>query len=682
MSKSRLNKKGQYARGVVLSRVSWTKVILGWVMLLSIGSSSIFPCIALGATESNSSNDLTQLSLEELMDLEVTSVSKKKQKLSGAAAAIFVITQEDIRRSGVTSIPEALRMVPGLQVARLDSNKWAVSARGFNSRFSNKMLVLIDGRNLYNSFFAGTIWEAEDTILEDIERIEVIRGPGGTLWGVNAVNGVINIITKNAKDTHGGLISTLGGTEEAIGGVRYGGGFGQDLHYRLFAKALNRDTYFNQSGAHDDWRMLRGGFRTDWDIDHQNTFMAEGAIYDGNVGQRVTLPTLVAPSFSRAVDEDIKMTGGHILMQWAHKVSQDSDLALKFFYDYSQREETAIKTTIDTFDFDFQHRFALPFDQDFVWGLGYRYWMDEYRTTFTVSPSPQEETFHLFNGFIQDEISLLADTVKITLGSKLSRNDYTGFEVQPSGRVLWQPVSEHTWWLAASRAVRVPSRAADNGAVVLPPNPPALTVPVRIRGNQRLGPESLVALEVGYRLAPIPEATFDVTAFYNLYDNLLGTKRVAVTPLPTFQFVNNKEARTHGVEVAANVQVFESWQIRGAYTYLNIDVETEAGALGLPDVDEQGNPHHQASIRSLVSLPFNVELDSWVRYVDALPSQSIPSYWELDLRVGWKPWKDVEISLVGQNLLDKHHPEMASSFLQTQATEVQRSMYGKITWNF
>ncbi len=630
----------------------------------------------------DASDDLTQLSLEDLMNVEVTSVSKKKQKLSGAAAAIFVITQEDIRRSGATSIPEALRMVPGLQVARLDSNKWAVSARGFNSRFSNKMLVLIDGRNLYNSFFAGTIWEVADTILEDIDRIEVIRGPGGSLWGVNAINGVINIITKNAQNTHGGFVSTVGGTEEAIGSVRYGGKVGHDFHYRLFTKAFNRDSYFNQAGPHDDWRMLRGGFRTDWDLDTKNTFMTEGSLYDGDGGQRVALPTLVAPSFSRTVDEDIRMTGGHVLFRYDHEISQSSDMAFKFFYDRFQREETAIKITIDTVDWEFQHRFALPFEQDIVWGLGHRYWMDDYRTSFAIAPTPQTESFHLFNGFIQDEVSLLDDTVKVTLGSKLSHNAFTGWEVQPSGRLLWQPVSEHAWWVAGSRAVRVPSRAANSGTLVLPPNPPTLTVPVQITGNQRLGPESLIAFEFGYRLAPIPEATFDVTAFYNLYDNLLATKRVAVTPLPTFQFVNNEEARTHGVEVATNLQVLDFWQIRGAYTYLNIDIDTESGALGLPDTEEDGSPHHQASIRSIVSLPHDVELDSWLRYVASLQSASIPSYWELDLRVAWKPWKNVEVSLVGQNLLDKHHPEMASSFLQTQATEIQRSMYGKITWGF
>ncbi len=674
------SERTQYWR--VRSCFLWSYASLGEMILVALSIFFLwFPSISV-ASEEVVVDDFTQLSLEALMNVEVTSVSKRKQKLSGAAAAIFVITQDDIRRSGVTSIPEALRMVPGVQVARLDGNKWAVSARGFNSRFSNKMLVLIDGRNLYNSFFAGTIWEVTDTILEDIERIEVIRGPGGTLWGVNAVNGVINIITKNSQNTHGGLVTALGGSEEAIGGVRYGGQVGQDLHYRLFAKGFNRDTYFNQAGAHDDWRMLRGGFRTDWDMDEKNTFMTEGAIYDGDAGQRVVFPTLVAPSFSRTVDEDIRMTGGHLLFQWDHEISQDSDMAFKFFYDRFQREETAIKITIDTLDWEFQHRFALPFEQDIVWGLGHRYWMDDYRTSFAVAPTPQEKSFHLFNGFIQDEVSLLDDTVKVTLGSKLSHNDFTGWEVQPSGRLLWQPVSEHAWWVAGSRAVRVPSRAANSGTLVLPPNPPTLTVPVQITGNQRLGPESLIAFEFGYRLAPIPEATFDVTAFYNLYDNLLATKRVAVTPLPTFQFVNNEEARTHGVEVATNLQVLDFWQIRGAYTYLNIDIDTESGALGLPDTEEDGSPHHQASIRSIVSLPHDVELDSWLRYVASLQSASIPSYWELDLRVGWKPWKNVELSLVGQNLLDKHHPEMASSFLQTQATEIQRSMYGKITWGF
>lgn len=627
-------------------------------------------------------DDLTQLSLEELMNVEITSVSKKKQKLSGAAAAIFVITQDDIRRSGVTSIPEALRMVPGLQVARLDHNKWAVSARGFNGRFSNKMLVLIDGRNVYNSFFAGTIWEASDTILEDIERIEVIRGPGGTLWGVNAVNGVINVITKNAKSTHGGLVSGLGGTEEAIGGVRYGGQIGNDLHYRLFTKYFNRDTNFNQAGAHDDWRMLRGGFRADWDVDPHNTFMADGSIYDGDAGQRVTLPTLIAPAFSRTVDEDVDMTGGHILLRWVHQFSESSDVSLQFFYDRFQRDETVVKMTIDTLDLDFQHRFSLPFHQDMVWGFGYRYWFDDFRRSFTISPAPKTKTFSLINGFIQDEISLFGDEIRITVGSKLSHNDFTGFEVQPSGRILWQPVPQHALWMAASRAVRVPSRAADNGTIVQPPNPPVLTVPINITGNQQLGPEILVAFEAGYRLTPVPQLSIDVTAFYNYYDNLLATKRVALTPLPTFQFANNKEARTHGVEVAANLQVFDVWQVRGAYTYLNIDVDTDASALGLPDTDEEGSPQHQASIRSLLTLPHNVELDTWLRFVDGLPSFSIPSYWELDVRLGWKPWRNIEISIAGQNLLDTHHPEMSPSFLQTQATEVQRSVYGKVTWDF
>jgi len=660
----------------------WRATLALQGILLVVGLFPIFPVSAWGEDVISASNDFTQLSLEELMNVEVTSVSKKKQKLSGSAAAIFVITQEDIRRSGVTSIPEALRMVPGLHVARLDNNKWAVSARGFNSRFSNKMLVLLDGRNVYNSFFAGTIWEATDTLLEDIDRIEVIRGPGGTLWGVNAVNGVINIITKNSKTTQGGLMSGLGGSEDAIIGARYGGQVGDDLHYRLFVKSLNEGTEYNRVGAHDDGRVRRGGFRSDWDIDTHNSFMVEGGLYDGDVGQRVTLPTLTAPGFSRTVDEDVEMRGGHILLKWDRQISEDSDMSFQFFYDRFQREETVVEMTIDTLDFEFQHRVALPWNQDLVWGVGYRQWFDDFRTSFTIAPTPRSESFRLLNGFIQDEISLFNDEVKLTVGSKVSHNDFTGFEVQPSGRILWQPVPQHAWWIAASRAVRLPSRAADNGMIVQPPNPPALTVPVRLRGNQRLGPESLVAFEAGYRVTPIPELSLDLTAFYNIYDNLIDSKRIGVTPLPTFQFTNNKEARTHGIEMAANLQVLDSWQIRGAYTYLHIDVETESGALGFPDRDEKGNPQHQASLRSLLSLPHNVELDSWLRFVDGLPSLSIPGYWELDVRLGWRPWKSIELSIAGQNLLDTHHPEMMPSFLQTQANEVQRNVYGKVTWSF
>ncbi|GJL54754.1 MAG: TonB-dependent receptor [Nitrospirales bacterium] len=651
-------------------------------VLLVVAVLALLPVRVWGADSLPAPNDLTHLSLEELMNVEVTSVSKKKQKLSGSAAAIFVITQDDIRRSGVTSIPEALRMVPGLHVARLDNNKWAISARGFNSRFSNKMLVLLDGRNVYNSFFAGTIWETTDTLLEDIERIEVIRGPGGTLWGVNAVNGVINIITKHTQRTQGGLVSGLGGSEEAIVGARYGGKVGDDLSYRLFVKSLHESTEFNQAGAHDDGRILRGGFRSDWDIDAHNTLMTEGGLYSGDVGQRVRLPTLTAPAFARSVDEDVEMRGGHILLKWDRRISEGSDLSFQFFYDRFYRKETVVEMTIDTVDFELQHRVALPLNQDVVWGIGYRQWFDDFRTSFTIAPAPRSKSFRVLNGFIQDEIRLFDDEATLTVGSKISHNDFTGFEVQPSGRVLWQPVPQHAWWLAASRAVRLPSRAADNGAIVQPPNPPALTVPVRLMGNRRLGPESLIAFEAGYRLTPISELSIDVIAFYNLYDNLIDSKRIALSPLPTFQFSNNKEARTHGVEVASNLQILESWQIRGAYTYLNIDVETERGAFGFPDRDEQGSPHHQASLRSLLSLPHNVELDSWLRFVDGLPSLSVPGYWELDVRLGWRPWESLELSIAGLNLLDTHHPEMVPSFLQTQANEVQRSIYGKMVWNF
>ena len=624
--------------------------------------------------------DLTQLSLEELMSVEVTSVSKKKQKLSESAAAIFVITQEDLRRSGATSIPEALRMVPGIQVSRGSKNEWNISARGFNERFTNKLLVLIDGRTIYNPLFAGVTWETQDTIMEDIERIEVIRGPGGALWGVNAVNGVINIITKKSQETHGLLVSGVGGTEEGIVSLRQGGSHGKDFHYRLFGKYFNRDTSFNSMGAHDDTRMFRSGFRTDWAPATRDQVMVQGELYTMDGGQRSTVAT--TPTFPYGFttgDEDLEMSGGHFLTRWEHTFSSDSDMALQFFYDRTERNENTVKATIDSFDVDFQHRFELSTNQELLWGLEYRYWVDDLQNTAGTVVFPDSRSFNLISGFLQSEITLLPETLTVTIGTKLSHNDFTGFEYQPSGRFLWAPLEGHNLWGAVSRAVRVPSRLEDNSLLTFAPNA-TTPFPVRLRGNQEFKSEELLAFEVGYRLSAFEHLSFDLTGFYNQYDNIRGTRTVSLLP-PTGTLANNLTVDTIGLEIASDIQLQDWWRIRGAYSYINMDVDgplnTSLSTLG-------GNtPHHQGSLRSLIALPHQVEFDSWIRVVDNLEAQNIPGYIELDLRLGWKPWPNLDISLVGQNLLDNHHPETGSSpLLATQPTEVQRSFYGKITWNY
>ncbi len=627
-----------------------------------------------------SNKDLTQLSLEELMSVEVTSVSKKKQKLSESAAAIFVITQEDIRRSGVTSIPEALRMVPGIQVARGSKNQWNISARGFNERFTNKLLVLIDGRTVYNPLFAGVTWETQDTILEDIERIEVIRGPGGALWGVNAVNGVINIITKQAQDTQGFLVSGVGGNEEGIVSMRQGGSHGSDFHYRLFTKYFNRDTSFNAMGAHDDSHMFRSGFRTDWDPAAKDHVMVQGEWYSGDGGQQSTVATTPTFPFGFTTgNEDLEMSGGHFLTRWEHTWNSGSDMALQFFYDRYERDENTVKATIDTFDVDFQHRFGFFSNQELLWGLEYRYWMDDLQNTPGTTVFPDSRSFNVVSGFLQDEITLVPDAFTVTIGTKLSHNDFTGFEYQPSGRFLWKPTDEHSLWGAVSRAVRVPSRLEDNSLLTFPANA-TTPFPTVIRGNQEFKTEELLAFEVGYRLNTFERLTFDITGFYNQYENVRGTRVISLAP-PTGTLENNLEVNTIGMELASDVQVFDWWLIRGAYTYINMTVE---GPINTAlNTTSRGSPHHQGSLRSLLSLPYKIEFDSWLRISDNIPAPNIAGYIELDLRLGWKPWPNLDLSLVGQNLLDNHHTEAAPSlFLATQPTEVQRSVYGKLTWSY
>lgn len=657
-------------------------ILLGVVLAslsLVIGETYWFTTLHAAEPSSESvAQDLTELSLEELMMVEVTSVSKKKQSLQTSAAAIFVITQEDIRRSGVTSIPEALRMVPGVQVARLDGNKWAVTARGFNGQFANKLLVLVDGRNVYNPLFAGTLWETLDTIMADIDRIEVIRGPGATLWGVNAVNGVINIITKDSQKTSGYLATGIAGTEETIGSLRYAGTVDEDLHYRVFAKYFDRDEQFHPMGAHDDWRGSRVGFRTDWAATVKDTVMIEGSGYDQSRGQRITLPTALGSPALTILDENVANTGGNLLLRWNRQLSDEEEFTVQMFYDRFETEFSVARATIDTVDVEFQHRFPFLSNQEIVWGGEYRYWSDQLSGSFTLTPVPGHQSYNLISGFIQDEIQIVPDTVTLSVGTKLSHTHFTGFEYQPSARLIWNVLPHHTVWVAASRAVRIPSRLADQGVLLQPPST-TVPVPVSILANQELESEILHAFEAGYRLTPWPKLSIDLAAFYNLYDELRGSRAVTAT---TFQFVNNKAARNFGVELATTFQALEWWRLIGTYTHHEMDVSLETGVTQLPDTLDGGSPRHQASLRSQITLPFEAEFDTWVRYVDELPSFEIPAYVELDARVGWRPMEGLEVALVGQNLLAKHHSEIGPTFLQSQMTEIQRSVYGKVTWTF
>ena len=424
-------------------RVKKTMLLLSAVLLAVLFAASAWA----GKTEGYPV-DLTELSIEQLMNIEITTAGRKSQRLSETAAAAFVITQEDIHRSGATTIPDVLRMVPGLQVARIDGNKWAVTARGFNGRFANKLLVLMDGRSVYTPLFSGVIWDVQDTMLEDIDRIEIIRGPGAAVWGANAVNGVINIITKPASDTQGGLLAAMSGTvEKGTVGTRYGGAIGEKGTYRLYGKYFDRNGGVDAAGddTPDDWHAFRTGFRTDWQSNTFHRMTLQGDLYEGKSGERLTysLPTF---PFKNTENVDEKFRGGNLLGRWTYQEEENSEATLQFYYDRTYRSFEIIEETRDTLDLDFQHRTVLLDRHEIQWGLGWRITHDDIRNSFAVSFTPDSQTDNLFSAFIQDEIRFFEDKVRLTIGAKFEHNDYTGFEIQPSARALWTITKNHSVW--------------------------------------------------------------------------------------------------------------------------------------------------------------------------------------------------------------------------------------------
>ncbi len=638
------------------------------------------------------------LSIDELMDVEVTTVSKKKQKLFDTAAAIYVITNEDIRRSGVTSVPEALRLAPGLEVARLDSNKWAVSSRGFNGRFANKLLVLIDGRSVYTPLFAGTFWEEKDMLLDDIERIEVVRGPGGALWGANAVNGIINIITKTTEDTQGVLVNVGAGSEEkAFGSFRYGGKLGNNVSYRVFAKFFKRDSFAETSGgdADDKWEDLTGGFRVDWNAD-SNSVMFSGGIYNADTGETQTISSL-QPPFGKTVEIDRDLTGGHLLGKWTHLFSDTSDMSLQVYYDRTIRDSEVVGEIRDTFDIDFQRRFELGMRHDIIWGLGYRFTADNIDDRFTLSFDPESRRDHLVSAFAQDEIMLIKDQLNLTLGAKLEHNDYTGLEFQPNARIIWTPSDKHTLWSAVSRAVRTPSRIEDDGRInsQVFPNPFVLDGPPilgALSGDHDAESETILAYELGYRIRPTDRIFLDFSGFYNIYNNLRTLEQGGLinenSPRPSHLLiplnVNNKmDGETYGIEMSAEIQVSDWLKLKGTYTYLEMQLHLDGDSIDTLSEGKEGDiPENQFSLWSFIDLPWEMELDTGFRYVDNLSNLGVDSYISLDVRFGWKPTKNLELSIVGQNLLDSEHLEFTSSFFDVQDTEIERGVYGSIKWEF
>ena len=620
---------------------------------------------ALGQTATDASSNTNvvaaykAMSLRQLMDIEVTSVAKHPEKWLVTPSAIEVVTHDEIERSGASSLPEALRLSPNLQVAQVNSHDWAISARGFNNTTANKLLVMIDGRTIYTPLYAGVFWDAQSVLLEDVDRIEVVSGPGGTLWGANAVNGVINITTKSARDTQGTYVSGGGGSWlQDFGAVRYGGSVGSNLFYRVYGQRSDRDSAVNPNGSDgtNAWDMTQGGFRMDYYPSEVNTLTLQGDVYDGSEEQ---------PGQS-----EVKLDGENILGRWTRTFSEDSDLNVQMYFDRTWRDAPGtFAEDLKTYDFDFQDRFPLGERQGITWGAGYRFMPDHVRNSAALAFLPPDRDMPLYSGFLQDEIALVPDRLKLTLGTKLEHNDFSGFEVQPSARLAWTPDERQTVWAAVSRAVRSPSRIDSD--FYIPGTPPYL-----LAGGTNFDSEKLIAYELGYRMKPLDRLSCSVSAFYNFYDDLRS-----IDVLSSGQFVlgNHFRGETWGAEASVNYEATTWWRLRAGYDFLHKQLwPTTSSAI--PSAREGDDPNNQIMVQSSVDLPAHFQIDFTARYVDSLPSPAVPSYLSFDARLAWQ-YKNLEIAIVGQNLADDQHAEFRGS-ATAPAQEIPRSVFGKVTLRF
>jgi iron complex outermembrane receptor protein len=647
-----------------------------------------------GSSDVGSPQDLNQMSLEQLGNVEITTASKEPEQLWQTPAAIYVLTQEDIRRSGATTIPELLRLVPGVEVARIDSDHWAVGVRGFGGEFSKSLLVLIDGRSVYSPLFAGVYWQVQDTLLEDVDRIEVIRGPGGTIWGANAVNGIINIITKNAKDTRGKLASLGGGDiDQATGGSRFGGTNGKGMDYRVYGKGFIREHEFNPNGMHyDDWRMGQLGFRTDWTINARDTLNVQGDMYKGRDGERVDASYYSPPSVTLISAPPNGTSGGNIMAGWRRQIDAKSDIEARTYFDRTTRFSPQLDETRNTYDLDLLYHFTVKGRQDALLGVGARWSHDDITQMLaTLSFAPPQETDSTYSWFIQDQIKIIPNTLSLVLGSKFEHNNRSGFEVQPNGRLLWTPTPHQTVWGAFTRAVRTPSRLDQDLQLTdfESASPPFF---LRVVGSRSFRSERLLGSEVGYRALIASKLYLDFSVFRNEYNDLYGygtgSLFVEATPTPAHYILqvplaNALKGDTSGGEIAPDWKPAQWLEVKGSYSYLHLYVHDKAGFTDTTNTatDNGSSPHHQVVLQGRFNIPKGFEFDPTYRYVSSLPFQKISAYNTADVRFGWHPSHNWDLSLVGQNLPQPHHPEFGSYvFTDPLSVGVDRDIYAKITW--
>jgi iron complex outermembrane recepter protein len=625
--------------------------ILGVTWLVSSGAMAADPSV----------RALKELSLDQLLDTQVTSVTKRSESLSAAAASIYVITQEAIRRSGVTTLPEALRLAPNLQVARADSVQYAISARGFNNAIGNKLLVLIDGRTVYTPLFSGVFWDQQDVLLQDVDRIEVISGPGAALWGANAVNGVINVITRSAVDTTGTLVSALAGDNERGGALRFGTSIGGSGAVRFYAKYSEFDHTLRGNGVEvpDDWNRGQVGFRADWG-GGRDTFTLQGDAYQGNSEHRGFVGPFEFP--------EIEVSGANLSGLWKRELASGSEMQLQVYVDRSQRDDALFfGPTADILDLDFQY--AMPGTRHKVlWGAGYRFGHDDIDPGFATLFIPDSRSLQWGNLFVQDEIQL-REGLKATFGVKLESNDYTDVEVLPSARLAWKVKDNQLLWGSLSRAVRAPARFDRD--VRAPGFPPFFVV-----GGPNFVSEVANVAEIGYRAQPNTKLGYSVTAFVHFWDRVRSGTSIPV------ELENKIEGEIYGVEAWAEYRPFDFWILSVGANLVEEHLRLEADSTDPVGVDNdtlRNDPDYIWKFGSRFDLPNNFEIDVNWRRVAQLPAPVVPAYSELDARLAWLPIERLELSVVGRNLLHDRHPEYGAAAVRS---EYERSVFGQVRWQF
>ena len=642
--------------------------------------------------------DLTALKIEDLMNVDVTSASKKEQKLSRVPAAIYVITQEDIRRSAGKNIGDLLRMVPGLDVAQVNASVWAISARGFNGQYSNKLLVLVDGRTVYTPIFSGVYWETLDLDVDSIERIEIIRGPGAAVWGANAVNGVIDIITRNAHETQGGLGIVGSGTQvHASGTLRYGGKIGSRGAYRVFADSSDVGSFLtpeHQDGK-DDWHRFHAGFRADGDVSARDSLTLEGETNRGNAGQLSDTIVSLQPPATAVLSLREQFSGWDVLGRWKHVISPASETSIQVYFDRTNRGDKTNGIGLNTFDVDFQHHTGWGSRQDLVWGLGYRVNSDDTAGILRISFSPPDLTTQVYSSFIQDQIAIVPQRLYVSLGAKFAHEYYNGFNWQPTARVTWTPNNRQMFWAAQSQAAHTPSRVDTairfNEAAY--PGPGGQPILVSLFGNREHKNELLLASEAGFRKQISDTVAFDSTLFFNRYRDLEsvepGTPHLEASPSPEhlvqpYYLDNLIWGESHGLEMFARVKLASRWTISPGYTFLTMHLRKAATSLDTSTgpAAEGGFPSQQAQVRSLVNLAWHWQWTTSASFTGRLTAPGIPSYTRLDSNVVWQPWERISLAFGGQDLLREHHQDYSGPDLTVNPSLIPRSAFARITWQF